>query len=95
MDGAIYEGDERREGRDGAERAFAGLLSADLQAVVSADEACVCVRRWDPCSEATHCDCASQAEGKRSGQTSKDRREVASQSCISLSASSIFIISFF
>ncbi|CAJ1973560.1 unnamed protein product [Sphenostylis stenocarpa] len=55
MDGAVYESDARREGRNGSERPFAGLLPFHLQAYVPPHQASLCLRRWNPCPQASHC----------------------------------------
>ncbi|CAJ1964585.1 unnamed protein product [Sphenostylis stenocarpa] len=53
MDGAVYESDARREGRNGSERPFAGLLPLHLQAYVPPHQAGLCLRRWNPCPQAS------------------------------------------
>ncbi|CAJ1965524.1 unnamed protein product [Sphenostylis stenocarpa] len=55
MDGAVYESHARREGRNVSERPFAGLLPLHLQAYVPPHQAGLCLRRWNPCPQASHC----------------------------------------
>ncbi len=80
MDGAVHEGDARREGRDGTERSFARVLSPNLQASVPQDQAGLRVRRCHPCSQASYRHRSPQAPRQGCRKGPKDRREVAPQS---------------
>lgn len=81
MDGAVYEGNAGREGRDGSQRAYTRLLSSNLQATVPADQARLCIRWRNPSPQAPHCDRSKKTAGERPVQASQDGREIASQSC--------------
>lgn len=92
MDGAVHEGDEGREGRDGSKRSFAWLFPPNLQTIVSAHQARLRFRWRNTGSQAPDRDCSPEAAWECPGQGPQDCREIAAQSCEFLGDSSLVLI---